>query len=117
LNEESTFEAMLSLLFIYFLGKSFYTLAQKHKQNEWLYAFFGVLSYYVATFLFAFILLGLDLLFSLGIEEYSDRAFGFITIPFGLLGCWGFYKLLEHKWKKMIQVEIETIDEIGRNQE
>ena len=106
---------MLSLLFIYFLGKSFYTLAGKHKQNAWLYAILGVLSYYVATFLFAFILIGLELLFSLGFENFSDRTFGFITIPFGLLGCWGFYKLLEHKWKNMIRVEIETIDEIGKN--
>lgn len=106
---------MLSLLFIYFLGKSFYTLAGKHKQNAWLYAILGVLSYYVATFLFAFILIGLELLFSLGFENFSDRTFSFITIPFGLLGCWGFYKLLEHKWKNMIRVEIETIDEIGKN--
>jgi len=117
LKEEPTLTIMLSLLFIYFLGKAFYTLAAKHKQNEWLYAILGVLSYYVATFLFAFILIGLELIFSLGFEDFSDRTFGLITIPFGLLGCWGFYKLLEHKWKKMIQIEIETIDEIGKNQE
>lgn len=117
MKEEPTLTIMLSLLFIYFLGKAFYTLAAKHKQNEWLYAILGVLSYYVATFLFAFILIGLELIFSLGFEDFSDRTFGLITIPFGLLGCWGFYKLLEHKWKKMIQIEIETIDEIGKNQE
>ncbi|RAR47269.1 hypothetical protein [Flavobacterium lacus] len=107
---------MLSLLFIYFLGKYFYTLAEKHKQNEWLYAILGVFVYYVSTFLFAFIIMGLELIFSLGYEGFLDKSIGYISIPFGLLGCWGFYKLLENKWNKMIQVEIETIDEIGRNQ-
>jgi hypothetical protein len=108
---------MLSLLFIYFLGKPFYTLAEKHKQNVWLFAILGVLSYYLSIILSGVFLGILDVLLSLGFEEMSETVVGLFTIPFGLLGCWGFYKLLEHKWKKMIQVEIETIDEIGRNQE
>ena len=109
------FETLLSLLFIYFLGKYFYTLAEKHKQNRWLYAFLGVLIYYVSTFLFAFIIVGLELIFSFGYEDFLDKSIGYISIPFGILGCWGFCKLLEKKWEKIIQVEIESIDEIGKN--
>lgn len=106
---------MLSLLFIYFLGKPFYTLAQKHNQNVWLFAILGVVVYYVSSILAGIFLGLLSVLLSLGLENMSETVLGLFTIPFGLLGCWGFYKLLEHKWKNMIQVEIESIDEIGRN--
>jgi hypothetical protein len=107
---------MLSLLFIYFLGKPFYALAQKHKQNLWLYTILGVVSYY-ASMLIAGVILGvLNVLISLGLETMSETILGIFTIPFGLLGCWGFYKLLEYKWEKMVKVEIETIDQIGNNQ-
>lgn len=112
----TNFCIMLSIFFIYFLGKSFYTLAEKHNQHKWLYAILGILSYYVATIVFIVILVVLDLFLSLGVDGFSERALGFIAIPFGLLGCWGFYRLLENKWKKIIKVEVETIDEIGKHQ-
>lgn len=110
---------MLGLIFIYFVGKAFYTLAEKHKQNKWLFAILGVISYYLSMVLFGVLLGILNILLSLGFDEFTDTALGVMAIPFGILGCWGFYKILEHKWKKMIQVEIESIDEIGmnRNQE
>lgn len=107
---------MLSLLFIYFLGKPFYILAEKHKQNVWLFAILGVVAYYISLILGGILLGILSVLLSLGFEEMSETLLGIFTIPFGLLGCWGFYKLLEQKWNKMIQLQIENIDDIGRNQ-
>lgn len=108
---------MLSLLFIYFLGRPFYTLALKHNQKTWLFPILGVVVYYVSSLLSGVFLGVLSVLLSLGLENMSDTVLGLLTIPFGLLGCWGFYKLLEHKWNNMLQVEIETIDEIGKKSE
>ena len=108
---------MLSLLFIYFLGRPFYTLALKHNKKTWLFPILGVVVYYASSLLSGVFLGVLSVLLSLGLENMSVNVLGLLTIPFGLLGCWGFYKVLEHKWNNTLQVEIETIDEIGKKSE
>lgn len=92
---------MLGIIFIYYIGKSFYTLAQYHNKSTWGFAVAGVLSMYVMSFIGG-IVLGLLLLFIAPefLAETSDTAMGYMALPFGLLGCWGFYKFLENRWNK-----------------
>ncbi len=92
---------MLGLILIYFIGKSFYTLAETYHKNQWLYAILGVVSYYVGTFI-AGIFIGLyyELYAATSLEDMSDIALGLIALPFGLLACWGFYTLLKKQWEK-----------------
>lgn len=45
---------IIGIFLIYFLGKAFYSLAQregKSKSMQWLFAVLGILSYYVGTFI------------------------------------------------------------------
>ncbi|GGZ63472.1 hypothetical protein [Mesonia mobilis] len=37
---------MIGIVFIYFVGKKFYTLAEEKNKKKWPYAILGVLSYY-----------------------------------------------------------------------
>lgn len=106
---------MLGLLFLYFVGKAFYKLAELYKQNKWLYGILGVVVYY-AGIIFSAVAIGVigELVSPGSIEEFEDSGIALLTVPVGILCCWGFYKLLEYKWKKIVVVEIESIDEIGK---
>lgn len=92
---------MLGLLLIFFLGKWFYSLAEKYNKHKWGFAILGVVTYYVGTFI-AGIFIGiisvvanLDSLLAL-----PDVVLGLIALPFGVLAAWGLYKILENNWKK-----------------
>ena len=104
---------MIGLILIIFLAKPFYQLAEEHKKNKWIFAILGVATYYVGAFIGGLIL-GLILeLFSITFfEEFSDLQLGLIALPFGLLSCFGLYKVLEKKWSKSLSVEnLEILDE------
>ncbi len=90
---------MLGILLIYFIGKRFYDLAQVNKKSEWGYAIFGVLSYYLSALLGGVILaVGSEVIGYMSIDEMDDTVLGLIAVPFGILGCWATYKLLEKIW-------------------
>ena len=90
---------MLGLILIYFIGKSFYTLAQKYKRNKWLFAILGVVTYYGMT-----IIGGLIIMFiaaAVGNEsifELPDVVLGLMGVPIGLLSVWGLHYLLRKNW-------------------
>jgi hypothetical protein len=90
---------MLSLVFIYFIGKLFYDLAGVNNKNQWGFAILGVVAYYAGSFLGA---LAIGILAEFGVLPFQvgDRALGFVGIPFGALACWGTYTLLKTQWKK-----------------
>jgi predicted membrane protein len=103
---------MLGLIFIYWIGKYFYRLAEKFNQNKWLFAILGVVVYYSSQFIFGvliaifneYLVLGLDL----------DNVFlVLIGIPIGLLFTYLFYFLLDRNWKKNEVQYKETIQDIG----
>lgn len=106
---------MIGLLFIYFVGRAFYRLAEMYQQNKWLFGILGVVVYY-AGIIFSAVVIGVisELVSPGSIEEFEDSGIALLTVPIGILSCWGFYKVLEYKWKKIVVVEIESIDEIGR---
>ena len=100
---------MLGLFLIYYLGKSFYTLAQKHEKKPWGYAVLGVVSYYAGSIIGGVLLaIPIELFAEGGIEEFNNFLLGLLGVPFGLLGAYLTYKLLEKRFKG------ETITTIGR---
>jgi len=92
---------MLGLFLIYFIGKSYFDLAVKHDKNKWLYALLGVIAYYAGEFIFAILyVVYLGFTDPIAIETINESLLGIISVPFGLLSCWGLYKFLEKKWNK-----------------
>jgi hypothetical protein len=105
---------MLSILFIYFIGKAFYTLAEEHNKHNWLFGILGVVSYYAGAFLGG-ILIGVIYVIQNPdgvMEELDDRLLSLLTIPIGLLSCWLFYRILKSQWGKQASraSEIEVLD-------
>lgn len=106
---------MLGLLLIYFVGKKFYDLADNHDRSKWGYAILGILSYYVGLLVGAFGLgLALALVFdTVEFDSTEELLVSLISIPIGILTCWGFYKLLESNWKKASQPGFDQILDAG----
>lgn len=89
---------MLGLILIYWIGKSFYKLAEQYGKSEWGYAILGVIVFYAGQ-----ILLGILALAFMGFEEAldgsADMALNLFGIVVGGLVCWGFYTFLSNRWK------------------
>jgi hypothetical protein len=99
---------MLEIVFIYFVGKKFYALAEMHNKSKWGFAVLGVVSFYATTFLAG---VGIGLLGYNGmIDEMSPLVLSLMAIPVGLLGCWGFYSLLKRAWTKDAPADAGTLD-------
>lgn len=107
---------MFGLILIYFIGKRFYKLAEQYSQNRWLYAILSIVVFYGAQFVFGIIIASLDLLFDWGINwDDNINGFNLLGIPIGLLTLWGFYVLIEARWKKKFTPIIDEISDIGKN--
>ena len=92
---------MLGIFLMYFIGKRFYDLAGTYDKNQLGFAIAGVASFYVGAF-FAGILLAIyfEIWMSTSFEELNEGFLNLIGLPFSLLTCFGFYKFLEHSWKR-----------------
>ena len=91
---------MLALVIIYFIGKWFYKLAEKHQRNKWLFAILGVVVYYGMTIIGGITIVIITL--ALGNEailETPDVVAGLLGIPIGLLSMWGFHVILRKNWE------------------
>ncbi|MEP6735986.1 MAG: hypothetical protein ABJA70_10735 [Chryseolinea sp.] len=92
---------MIGLALVYFVGKSYYQLAELHNKSKWAIAILGVASYYVGLVVGAIIItLIYEFGFSKSIEEVNDVLIGLMSVPAGILACWGLYKILENSWSK-----------------
>ncbi|WP_299766496.1 hypothetical protein [uncultured Dokdonia sp.] len=104
---------MLSLLLLYWIGKYFYKLAEAHNRSKWGFAILGIIAYYAGTLLFGLILGIASEFISPGfIDTINDILLGIILLPFGILCCYIFYKLLENSWK---EEDPESSELIRRN--
>lgn len=102
---------MLGLLFIYFVGKAFYDLADDYDKSRWGFAILGIVSYYLGIFCGAF-LIGIVASFFWpdAIDDSSSIVWGLVGIPIGILLCWVFYRLLKSKWSTSTQSSGESLD-------
>jgi hypothetical protein len=104
---------MIGLILIYFIGKSFYKLAEKHKKSEWGFAILGVALFYIGSFVGGFIVGILFEVFSPGtIDGLSDTILGVIGLPFGLITWWFSLKQITKKWEtNAVTLDMDVLDD------
>lgn len=109
---------MLALVFIFFLGRSFYKLAELYGRSKWGYGILGVVIYYAGLMLGGLIV-GVFYAIYIGLEniENFDAAvdrnstfLGLLAIPFALLSCWLAYKFLESRFKRSLEDHPVNLD-------
>lgn len=105
---------MLGILFIYFIGKYFYKLAEQFNKNKWLFAILGVVIYYVGTFVGGVVLGIMDGLLDLGFNWDNDMALGLVALPFGIASAYLFHFLLKKQWEKSVVIIEDEIQDIGK---
>ena len=106
---------MLGIILLYFIGKTFYDLIGKYKNDkttQGVYAIIAVISYYAGTFLGG-VILGLGEVYGLWqISHLNDLVVGFIALPFGILTVVIFYQILKRNLaKKKETQDSDLIDE------
>ena len=107
---------MFGIIFLYYIGKYFYTLAEENEQNKWLYAILSIVVFYAGTFIGGIILAICLLIFGIDFDSIDDKAANIIALPFGFLADYLFYIILKKRWQVGIEVEDE-IQDIGKNLE
>ncbi|MCK8479456.1 hypothetical protein [Psychroserpens algicola] len=105
---------MLSIIILFVIGRYFYRLAEEYKQNKWVFAILGVISYYAGAFAGGIILGVLDEVLGLGFDWDNNLLLTLVAIPFGLGTMYLFYYLLKKNWKKTVVVEKNEIQDIGK---
>ncbi len=108
---------MLGIVFLYFIGKYFYKLAEQFNKNKWLFAILGVVIYYVGTFIGGLILGVLDALIGIGFDWDNNLALGLIALPFGIASAYLFYYILKKQWEKSFVLVEDEIQDIGKSVE
>src|SRR5438477_13102036 len=93
---------MIGLILLYFIGKTYFNLAQPYVKNAWIFAIVGIAAYYLGIVIGGFII---GIAFAFGWFPYSidsvpNFTLGLIAIPFGVLTCWGLYAILKRNWTK-----------------
>lgn len=105
---------MLGLIFIYWIGKYFYQLAEEFNKNKWLFAILGVVVYYAAQLIVGILIGVLAMFFNWNIDFESNIQMALIGIPAGAGITYLFYFLLKRKWKsEKIEVK-DSIQDIGK---
>jgi hypothetical protein len=100
---------MLTLFFIYWVGKAFYVLAERNGKNVWGYAVLGVALYY-GGLLFAAVVIGITLgIFAVSLGTYSDLLITLMAFPFGFLSGWIAYRYLEDRWEGVAKDNEEEV--------
>ena len=103
---------MLGLLFIYFIGRSFYRLAERFNKRPWPNAILGIATYYGGSIIFGFSLgLYIGITDPESLNETSLDNWSYLSIPIGLLSCWLCYKYLQNRWLKLEPQAMENMVE------
>ena len=106
---------MLGILFIYWIGKYFYQLAEKFNQNKWFYAILGIVIYYSGQIIGALLIAVVSELFDLGID-FDGVLINVVGILIGGIACYLFYLLLEKVWKRDVVIIKDSIQDIGKSE-
>lgn len=103
---------MLGLLLLYFIGKQYAKLAKQYDKKRWVWVVMGIVAYYGGSFLAAFLIV---IIYELVLHENSDYLselqLNLMSIPLGLIACWGLYAGLKRAWsKKKVELSQEVLD-------
>ena len=91
---------MLGIILIYIIGKNFYRLSDENNKNNWAFAILGVVSYYATAIVAVMIFAIFYELYGNSIDDVNEKLLDFMSLPFGIGGCYLTYKYLEKKWEK-----------------
>lgn len=105
---------MLVIVFLYFIGKYFYQLAEKFNKNKWLFAVLGVVVYYAGTFIGGVFIALFDEFVGIGFDWDNDLALAFIALPFGIGAAYLFHYILKKQWEKSFVLVEDEIQDIGK---
>ena len=110
---------LLGFIFIFFIGKYFYTLADNYNKGKWKFAVLGVVSYYGSVILFGlFYGLFYGFFYPEDLDQMNELSVGLISVAVGVFSCVILFQYLDYKWKKEEKkVDEKLIDEIGKHQE
>lgn len=103
---------MLGFVFLYWIGKYFYQLAQKFNKNKWLYAILGLAIFYGSQIIGAVLIAIISEIFDLGID-FEGVIINLVGILIGGIACYLFYLLLEKVWKRDVIIIKDSIQDIG----
>ncbi len=86
---------MLSLVALYFIGKSFYTLADLHNKGKWGFTIAGIAVFYGAQFL-----LGIAIaIYNIDLIDSAGFLINIIGLIVGAIAAVLFYNYLKNKWE------------------
>ncbi|MDT7833109.1 hypothetical protein RQM59_12000 [Flavobacteriaceae bacterium S356] len=107
---------ILGILVIILIAQKFFILAGEYKRNKWIYAIIGVATYYIGTFIAAFIYGAIYFVMDPEASDESVDTFlsGLILVGFGLLSCALLYNIFKRNWERAKRMkEKDRIHEIG----
>ena len=98
---------MLGLILLYFIGKSFYKLANECGKSPWAYAVLGIVVYLAVLYSSQYVFFYVIDLFDFYVMYLL------ISIALGLLAWWGLYGYLDKKWdRKVISSQDDVLDDV-----
>lgn len=112
IKELSIMALMFTILFIFLIGRTHYSLAAKHnKDYPWLWGILGILAYYIGGFVLAVILgvfgfLAMDMMSTTDDFVLNQGIQILIGLTGGLLGTFGLYQYLKHRWNQTASLAI-----------
>ncbi|MCX2742986.1 hypothetical protein OO013_03865 [Mangrovivirga sp. M17] len=103
---------MLGFIFLFWIGKYFYNLAERFGRSKWGYAILGIVVYYTGTIIGGFLLGISEVIFGTTFfTDLPDIVFNLIALPFGLIFNYILYKILENAWEKRGKIDdLDTLD-------
>jgi len=105
---------MLTILFIFFIGRHFFTLAEEYNKNKWLFAIIGVVVYYVGSAIGGIIMSVFQELFGFYIDWGNQWQLLLIGLLFGFGSVFLFSYILRRHFEETKPEELPTIEDIGR---
>lgn len=105
---------MLGIFFIYFIGNRYYTLAKKHQKEKWVFAFLGLILYYLPAIVLLVMLMIINELVGLGFDVENEIFLNVFAIVVGLISVIVTYNLLKKKWEKEASIKEDDIFDIGK---
>lgn len=100
---------MLGLIFLYWIGKAFYVLAERNGKSVWGYAVLGIVLYYGGMLFTGVVIATVLAIYEVSLGTFSDFLISLMAFPFGLLSCWIGYRYLEDRWESVVEEEQEEV--------
>ena len=100
---------MLGIFLIYWIGKTFYELAEKYQKNKWVFAILGVVSYYTGTFVAGVVAFIVADLAGISLEGTNDFILQLVGVLFGAVFCIIYYQVLIRIWRNTRMARSENI--------